>query len=255
MLVILSPAKKQEFETRHPELEATKPRAIKESALLVETLKKLSRSQIKTLMKVSDAIADLNYQRFQAFEPSKYNRSNAKQCVLAFKGDAYRALDAESLTPKAIDFLQDHLVILSGLYGCLKPLDLIQPYRLEMKTALKNSRGKDLYQFWGDTLAEALSLQVQSHKNKTIINLASGEYFKAIKQAKSLDNIITVSFKEKKGADYKTIGIHAKRARGLMTRFIATQQIDVPQKLVDFNEERYQYNKKLSTDTELVFTR
>ena len=255
MLILLSPAKKQEFETRHPELDATKPLAAKESALLVDELKQLKKSQIVKLMSVSDKIADLNYHRFQNFNPSTYNRSNAKQALYAFRGDAYRALNPDTLKPKDIDFLQQHLVILSGLYGYLRPLDLIQPYRLEMKTTLKNPRGKDLYAFWGDLIAKALTKLQRDHKNKTIINLASGEYYKAVAQAINPEQVLTISFKEKKGNAYKVIGINAKRARGAMTRYIAEHKIKDPKKLIEFDIDRYRFNGTLSGDNELVFTR
>jgi cytoplasmic iron level regulating protein YaaA (DUF328/UPF0246 family) len=255
MLILLSPAKKQDFETKYPHLDATKPLAHKESAILVEELKKLKKAQISKLMSVSDKIADLNYQRFQTFDPTKYNRSNAKQAVFAFMGDAYRSLDAASLSEKQIDFLQDHLVILSGLYGYLRPLDLIQPYRLEMKTQLKNPRGKDLYKFWDDLITKGLAKLQKDQKNKTIINLASGEYFKAVSQACDPNQIINIIFKEKKGNAYKVIGINAKRARGAMTRYIAENRITNPNKLVDFNLDGYKFNKSMSSDTDYIFVR
>lgn len=255
MLVLLSPAKKQDFEKQYPQFETTKPLAHKDAALLVDELKQLKKNQIAKLMGVSDKIADLNYHRFQSFEPTKYNRSNAKQAVFAFMGDAYRSLDADSLTAKQINFLQDHLVILSGLYGYLRPLDLIQPYRLEMKTPLRNPRGSDLYQFWNDRIAKGLEKLLKEHNSKTIINLASGEYFKAVSQAIDPKRIITVSFKEKKGGAYKVIGINAKRARGAMTRFIAEHNITQPKKLLDFNRDDYKFNSSLSNDHEYVFVR
>lgn len=255
MLVLLSPAKKQDFETSHPDIEATKPLAAKESAVLIEHLKQLSKAQLAKLMGVSNSIAELNYHRFQQFDPNNYNRHNAKQALYAFRGDAYRALDADSLKPKSINFLQQHLIILSGLYGYLRPLDLIQPYRLEMKTTLNNQRGKDLYAFWGDRIAKALDKLQQHHKNKTIINLASSEYYKAVAHALNPSQVITISFKEKKGNTYKVIGINAKRARGAMTRYIAEHNLKNPQQLIEFDRDGYYFDKKLSTEHEFVFVR
>lgn len=255
MLILLSPAKKQDFTTSHPELDATKPLAAKESAILVDELKQLSKSQIAKLMSVSAKIAELNHHRFQSFDPNTYNRSNAKQALYAFRGDAYRALDADTLKPKAIDFLQQHLIILSGLYGYLRPLDLIQPYRLEMKTALNNPRGKDLYAFWDDRISNALTKLQREHKNKTIINLASGEYYKAVAQAIDPQQVLTITFKEQKGNSYKVIGINAKRARGAMTRYIAEHQLKTPNKLTEFNVDGYRYHEGLSSDREWVFVR
>ncbi len=253
MIILLSPAKKQDFETNYPDIEATQPLAKKDTSILVDTLKKLKQSQIGKLMGVSDKIAELNFERFKAFDPQKYNRNNAKQAIFAFKGDAYRALDVNTLDKPSLNFLQQHLRILSGLYGSLRPLDLIQPYRLEMKTPLTNPVGRDLYDFWGDKISKQLYKQLKEHKNQTFINLASSEYFKAVTNLPA--NIINITFKEKKGDQYKVIGIHAKRARGLMTRYIAHNQIDNPKKLIDFAEEKYRFNKKLSSDNDIVFTR
>lgn len=255
MLILLSPAKKQDFATQHPQIDATKPLAAKEAAILVNALKTLKKAQIVKLMHVSDKIAELNYQRFQDFNPSTYNRNNAKQAIFAFRGDAYRALDVDTLKPKALHFLQQHLIILSGLYGYLRPLDLIQPYRLEMKTALNNPRGKDLYQFWNGRIAKGLATLLAPHKNKTIINLASAEYFKAVSQAIDPQSILTITFKEKKGSDYKVIGINAKRARGAMTRYIAEHNITTPKKLMAFDKDGYAFNAALSSEREWVFTR
>lgn len=255
MLILLSPAKKQNFETPKLELDSTKPSAHADAAVLMESLVKLSRPQISTLMSVSDKIADLNFHRFKNFNPKSYNLQNAKQALFAFQGDAYRAMDPDSLKKTDINFLQKHLIILSGLYGYLRPLDLIQAYRLEMKTPLKNPRGKDLYAFWSDKISKMLQTKLKDHKNKVIINLASGEYFKAVSNHAQELNIINVAFKEKKGAQYKVVGINAKRARGMMTRFIAENKIDTPKGLLDFNESGYQYNAALSSDSDYVFVK
>lgn len=253
MIILLSPAKKQDFETQYPEIEATQPLTKKDTGVLAETLKALTKNKISTLMGVSDNIAALNFERFKAFDPQNYNRNNAKQAIFAFRGDAYRALDVDTLSKPELNFLQQHLRILSGLYGSLRPLDLIQPYRLEMKTPLNNPVGRDLYAFWGGKISKELCKQLKDHKNQTVINLASSEYFKAVADMPA--SIITINFKEKKGDQYKVIGIHAKRARGLMTRYIAQHKIDNPKKLMDFAEEKYRFNKTLSSESEFVFTR
>lgn len=255
MLVLLSPAKKQNFDQDLKTTDATQPAMKKQAAMLVDELKTLKTSQIAKLMGVSDNIAKLNFERYQAFETGKYNRSNSLQTIFALQGDAYQALDVSTLSDKALSFLQDHLVILSGLYGCLRPLDLIQPYRLEMKTPLKNPKGKDLYAFWGDQLAKHIEKQLANHTHKIVINVASGEYVKAVKQAKPSFKIIDIVFKEKKGKDYKVIGIHAKKARGLMTRYIASKQLKNPDKLKSFTEAGYYFSEIDSDETKFVFLR
>lgn len=255
MLILLSPAKTQEFETTYPQVEATQPQALEDIALLITQLKSLKKNDIATLMQVSEKIATLNYQRFQKFDPLSYNRHNAKQALFTFRGDAYQALDADQLTHKNIEFLQNHLIILSGLYGYLKPLDLIQPYRLEMKTKLPNPFGKDLYAFWGNRISLALNKKLATHKNKMIINLASTEYAKAVTQTIDPSKIITITFKEKKADTLSVIGIHAKRARGMMVRYMAQNEIATPEKLLTFNEAGYQFQEDISTKHEYVFIR
>lgn len=255
MLVLLSPAKKQNHETPIPQQKATQIQTKKYVSTLVDTLTHFSKSQLKTLMNISDNIATLNHHRFQEFDTNTYNRSNAKQAVFAFQGDAYRALAVETLSQKAIDFMQTHLLILSGLYGYLRPLDLIQAYRLEMKIPLKTPETKDLYQFWGDKITQGINTALINHQNKTVINLASTEYFKAVNPEKLKGKLLTLHFKEKKQGQYKTIGINAKRARGMMTRFIMENALEQPQKLQCFNEAGYTFNTKLSSAQDWIFTR
>lgn len=255
MLILLSPAKTQEFERYYLQYDATQPEAIQEITALMTVLKSLNKADIVTLMKVSDKIAALNYQRFQQFDLVSYTRQNAKQALFAFQGDAYQALAADSLTPQQVAFLQNHLIILSGLYGYLKPLDLIQPYRLEMKTLLSNARGKDLYAFWGNRISLALEQKLQHHHNKTIINLASHEYAKAVTQAMPHHPIISITFKEKKGNALSVAGIHAKRARGMMVRYIALTALKDPEQLTAFNEAGYQFDGNNSSKKEYVFIR
>lgn len=255
MLIVLSPAKKQDFDPVAPEIKSTQPQTKKDTSELITTLKTLSTAEIKKLMSVSDNIAKLNWQRFKAFNPDNYALSNAKQAVFAFQGDAYKSLDTDSLSLADLTYAQQHLMILSGLYGYLRPLDLIQPYRLEMKTKLPNERGNDLYQFWGNKISQGLNKALKKIGAKTIINLASSEYFAAINQDTINGSIINIHFKELKQGNYKVIGIHAKRARGAMTRYIIQNKVSTMAALKKFNLLNYQYNAELSNTHNLVFTR
>ncbi|MEO2085135.1 MAG: peroxide stress protein YaaA, partial [Marinoscillum sp.] len=205
------------------------------------------------LMNVSDKIAELNYNRFKSWEePSKSDFS--KQAIYAFKGDVYSGLDAESILEDKFDFLQENLRIISGYYGLIRPFDKILPYRLEMGTKLRNSRGKNLYEFWGDNITNLLNNDIED-KNSYVVNLASNEYFKSIKKNKLKNEIITPIFKEFKNGTYKTIAIYAKKARGLMSRFIIDNKIQKPENLKAFNLERYSFDTKLSDNFNYVFTR
>ena len=205
-------------------------------------------------MKLSDKLALLNFDRFQQFE-TPFTPKNARQAVLAFTGDVYQGLDPDSLSNDDFQYAQKHLRILSGLYGVLKPLDLIQAYRLEMGTKFVNQSGKNLYEFWGETLNQHVAKELAKQDNSVLVNLASNEYFKALK-AKSLDNrIITPTFKDFKNGQYKMISFFAKKARGLMTRFIIQNQIDHPEGLKDFNLEGYYFDKKSSSEDNLIFLR
>lgn len=205
-------------------------------------------------MSVSQKIADLNVGRFKTWN-KKFTAKNAKQSVLAFKGDVYTGLDAESFTSKDFSFAQKHLRVLSGLYGLLRPLDLMQPYRLEMGTKLDTQHGKNLYQFWGSTITEGLNKQLKKTKSKYLINLASIEYFKAVKPKELNAEIITPAFKEYKDGEYKMIGIYAKKARGLLSRYIILNQLKNPEEIKSFSEEGYKFNKKLSDGNTWVFSR
>jgi len=205
------------------------------------------------LMNVSDKIAELNYNRFKRWEePSKSDSS--KQAIYAFKGDVYSGLDAESILENKFDFLQENLRIISGFYGLLRPFDKILPYRLEMGTKLSNSRGNNLYEFWGDNITNLLNNDIED-ENSYVVNLASNEYFKSIKKNKLKNEIITPIFKEFKNGTYKTIAIYAKKARGLMSRFIIDNKIQKPENLKTFNLERYSFDNNLSDDYNYVFTR
>ena len=249
MITIISPAKTLDLST--PEfVNSTEPIFQKDIKELVDIMKKKSSTAIMELMGVSENLAQLNEERFKTFQKT-FTPDNSKQALLAFKGDVYQQLKVENYTEKEFDFAQEHVRILSGLYGLLRPLDLIQPYRLEMGLKLENKKGKDLYEFWGTKIAKALN----ETGADTIINLASQEYFKAIDQKTLKAKIITPNFKEYKDGKYKIIGIFAKKARGLMTNYIIENKIDKAEKLKIFNEEGYEYSEQFSTKDEWVFIR
>ncbi len=205
-------------------------------------------------MDLSPELTALNFERYHSWN-LPFSQKNAKQAILAFQGDVYRKLKAQTLNEKELDFAQEHLRILSGLYGILRPLDLIQPYRLEMGTKLSVSGNKNLYEFWGRKLAENLLKEMEKQNTKVLINLASNEYFKAIKPKNINIPIITPVFKDFKNGQYKVLFLYAKYARGLMTRFIIKNKIDKPEKLKLFDSEGYAFDSNLSTEKEWVFTR
>lgn len=257
MLTILSPSKTQDFsdgQSKAVQHLSTEPALLAESEALVKELKKKSIGDIVRLMDVSENIATLNYNRYRDFS-TPFTTYNAKQTLLTFKGDVYTDIAVDEYTTEDFEFAQQHLCILSGLYGLLKPLDLIQPYRLEMKTPLKNPRGKDLYQFWGDRITEQLNQWLEKQNSKVLINLASQEYFKALDVRKMQGEIITPVFKENKGNVYKTVAIHAKRARGMMANYIIRHRIDEPESIKGFAEAGYQYSEPHSQEKEWVFVR
>ena len=254
MLLLISPAKTLDFET-HPKTELhTEPGFLSDSKHLIKDLKKLSSLEITQLMGISDNLADLNRQRFNDWK-APFTQGNAKQAVLAFKGDVYTGLDAESFKTNDFKFAQKHLRILSGLYGVLRPLDLIQPYRLEMGTKFANDRGKNLYGFWDGKITESLNQDLKSLKSESVVNLASNEYFKAVKPKLLNAEITTPVFKDFKNGDYKIISFFAKKARGLMSAYVIKNRITDPQDLPSFDLAGYGYNKQLSTGNEIVFTR
>jgi cytoplasmic iron level regulating protein YaaA (DUF328/UPF0246 family) len=254
MLAIISPAKTQDFSDQKFTDTYSDPAFLKESEKLIKELKKKSATSISQLMEVSSNIAELNYERYQKFE-TPFTPDNSKQALLAFNGDVYTDIDIENFTKKEFEFAQDHLRILSGLYGILKPLDLIQPYRLEMKIKLKNSRGKNLYEFWGNRITKAINSDLEKSKKPCLVNLASQEYFKAIDTKKINSEIITPTFKENKNGEYKIIAIYAKRARGMMANFIIKNKLKNAEKLKTFVEGGYEYSERLSTEKEWVFIR
>lgn len=250
MFCVVSPAKKLDFDSPVPSAFHTQPAFWKDTVELSETTRKLSRSDLSQLMKISEKLADLNHARFQGFS-SEQNTDNAKQAALAFSGDTYVGLDAETLSDDDFAFAQDHFGILSGFYGLLRPLDLIQPYRLEMGTRLANPRGNNLYDFWGGQIAERIN---ELNGGQALINCASNEYFKAIDKKVLAGPVITPVFKEVKGGVAKTIGLMAKRARGAMARYIIQNRIDTPETIKDFAENGYVYREDLSKGNDWVFT-
>jgi cytoplasmic iron level regulating protein YaaA (DUF328/UPF0246 family) len=253
MIIVISPSKTLDFEPGSL-TEYSQPRQLEQSQALIDTVKLLSPKGLRQLMGISDKLSQLNWQRYQDFQ-QPFDLHNAKQALLAFKGDVYNGIDVAHYTTEDFSFAQQHLRILSGLYGALKPLDLIQPYRLEMGTRLTNNRGKDLYQFWDTQVTEMLNRDFGNSDDPVLINLASNEYFKVIKPASLKAKVLTVSFKENKNGQYKVIGIYAKRARGLMTNFIIKHKITAPEAIKQFYIENYSYNSTLSTTQNWVFSR
>jgi cytoplasmic iron level regulating protein YaaA (DUF328/UPF0246 family) len=254
MLTVLSPAKTLDYETPALTEAFTQPAQLNQSRKLIRRLRQFSAPELSQLMSVSDNIADLNQIRFKKWK-TPFKPENARQALFAFKGDAYIGLDAYSMSEENIDFAQSHLRILSGLYGVLRPLDLMQPYRLEMGTRLDTEQGVNLYQFWDNRITKSLNSELKELNTDTLINLASIEYFKSVK-AKSLKaRIVTPAFKDYHKGDYKMIGFFAKKARGMMTRYMIDHQITEPEALKGFDSEGYSYNTSLSNDQEWVFTR
>ena len=249
MLAIISPSKTQDFSECNNE-NFSQTRQQQSSDELVHILKNKSQTQISKLMSISEKLSALNFERFQKFK-LPFTLENAKQAILAFKGDVYNGIDAPSLSTEDLNFAQDKIRMLSGLYGVIRPLDLIQPYRLEMGTKLSNAKGKDLYDYWGADISNVLN----DDESELIINLASNEYFKAIDKKSLNAKILDIVFKEKKGDSYKVIGIYAKRARGLMVNFIIRNRLNNPEALQDFSDEGYRFDKDLSNDTTWVYLR
>lgn len=254
MKILLSPAKTLDFEQSAPIDATTQPEFQKEVKQLVGILRKYSEHEIAELMNVNPDLAHLNYQRYQDFEDT-FTEENAKQALFAFKGDVYDGLDATSLSEDDVHFAQEYVRILSGLYGVLRPLDLMQPYRLEMSTKLANPNGDDLYKYWGKNITDKLNNDIQQDGDDFVLNLASKEYFKVIQPKKLHVPVISPAFKEAKGDQYKVIALYAKKARGLMTRYVIRNGITTKEGIKSFMEEGYAYNEKLSTDKEPVFTR
>jgi cytoplasmic iron level regulating protein YaaA (DUF328/UPF0246 family) len=254
MLIIISPAKTLDYESPLPTSKHTLPDFLAESGQLVEELRELSPPRLAELMGVSNKLADLNFGRYLNWQRD-FTPDNARQAVLAFKGDVYTGLQAEHFSMADFNYAQKHLRILSGLYGVLRPLDLMQPYRLEMGTKFENSGGKNLYEFWGDKITDALNAQLKKLKTGVLVNLASNEYFKAVKPAGLNAEIVTPEFRDWKNGKYKMISFYAKKARGLMSAWLIQNRVDTIDGINDFDEEGYQYDAGLSSPLKPVFTR
>ncbi|MCS4533431.1 peroxide stress protein YaaA [Neisseria montereyensis] len=254
MLFILSPAKNLNEKDPAPVSEYTLPDLLDQAEKLMEEVRLLSPQQLAELMHVSDKIALLNAERNTVWH-TPFTPENAKQAVYMFNGDVYEGLDAPSLNQQAVNYLQTHVRLLSGLYGLLRPLDLMQPYRLEMGTAFANARGKNLYEFWDNRITDLLNKTLADLGDNTLINLASQEYFKAVRPNKLNARLITPIFKDEKNGKYKIISFYAKRARGLMVRYAAEHNISEAEQLKDFDYEGYAFNDAASNKNEWVFLR
>ncbi len=255
MLFLLSPAKSLDYDSPLPEgLPHTAPTFMAEAARLIDVLREKSPQDIASLMSISDPLAALNVARYAAWRP-RATTANARQAVLAFNGDVYEGLQAQSLSRADLDWAQQHLAILSGLYGVLRPLDLLQPYRLEMGTRLATDAGANLYQFWGKTIAEHLNQRLAADVTPVVVNLASQEYFKSVDRRTLKARVIECVFEDFKGGQYKIISFYAKRARGLMARYAIERRVTTPHQLEGFDLEGYAFDPGASTPERLVFRR
>lgn len=254
MLITLSPAKTLNFDPQQLTCEHSTPRLLKQSRVIIKEIKQYTADEIGALMGVSDELAKLNHQRFKVWK-TPFTPQTAKQAILAFQGQAYDGLDAENWSTSDFTASQDYLRILSGLYGILRPLDLMQAYRLEMGTRMAIGADKNLYAFWGSRLTTQLNADLKETGSETLVNLASNEYFKAVQHKDIHARIVTPSFKEERDGGYKMISFFAKVARGQMTSYIIKNRLTCPEQIKDFNTDGYRYNKHLSTDDQWTFTR
>lgn len=254
MLSLISPAKTLDYESALPTDSHTLPRLLAHSQELIDVSRTLSASEIANLMSVSEKIANLNVERFRDWQ-ADFDFSNARQALFAFKGDVYTGLDAYSLKDQDIDYAQQHLRMLSGLYGLLRPLDLMMPYRLEMGTKLKNPRGSNLYEFWGTIITDLINEDLAAAKSELLVNIASDEYYKSVKESKIQAEIIKPVFLDQKNGKYKVISFYAKKARGLMARYIIENKIERAEDLKGFNSDSYYFDADSSLKGELVFKR
>lgn len=254
MFALISPAKTLDYTTALPTDTHTQPRLLEQSQQLIDACRKLSATEIASLMTVSEKIANLNVERFRDWN-AEFDFSNARQALFAFKGDVYTGLDAYHLKDQDIDFAQQHLRMLSGLYGLLRPLDLMMPYRLEMGTKLKNSRGNNLYEFWGSIITDQINQDLAEIDAKVLVNLASDEYYKSVNEKKIQAEIIKPVFLDQKNGKYKVISFYAKKARGLMARYLIENKLSQVEQLKAFDSEGYYFDAESSSDKELVFKR
>ena len=254
MLMVISPAKTLDYETPPATARFTQPQYLDHSQELIEQLRELSPQQIGELMHLSDKLSGLNAARFGSWTPA-FTPENAKQALLAFKGDVYTGLNAVDFNEADFDYAQNHLRMLSGLYGLLRPLDLMRPYRLEMGTKLANARGKDLYAFWGTQISEWLNQALAEQGDDVLLNLASNEYFSAVKKTALNARIINTEFKDLKNGQHKIISFYAKKARGMMSRFVIKERINNPEHLKQFDAQGYRFSAEQSKPDLLVFLR
>lgn len=254
MLVVISPAKNLDLDSPLPAIHVSQPQMLEQAEQLVAQLKHMAPHELSGLMHISDKLGELNYERYQHWQ-RPFNPDNARPAVLTFAGDVYQSLAAHNFNDEDFAFAQRHLRILSGLYGVLRPLDLIQPYRLEMGTRLANSHGKDLYAFWGETITASLNQQITDTGATALINLASSEYFKSVKSKKLRVPVIEPVFKDYKNGQFKVISFFAKKARGLMSAYIVKNKLTACEDIKHFDEGGYQYNEALSSVSKWTFTR
>lgn len=254
MLMVISPAKTLDYTTPATTHQHTLPDFIPDAQRLIEILRELDPAQLAKLMKLSDKLAALNVARFTEWQP-EFTPDNAKQAILAFKGDVYTGLDAETLSDAELEYAQQHLRILSGLYGLLRPLDLMQAYRLEMGTKLITPAGDNLYKFWDERITQALNAQLQATEQTILLNLASNEYFKSVKPKQLQATLVNVDFKDQKNGQYKIISFYAKKARGLMARYVIQNKVQTVAQLQQFDHDGYYFSPEQSRPHHLVFLR
>ena len=254
MIILLSPAKTLDYETPSINISHTTPNLLSNSKKLIKSLKGKKPEEISNLMNISDKLATLNSDRYKSWKGLKEKSKNSKQAIFVFKGDVYQGLDIDSFGKKDLEYSQNHLRLLSGLYGLLRPLDIIEPYRLEMGTKLKTNKGKNLYEFWGQEICNEIIKDLKSLKSNTIINLASNEYFDSVKDIKNSANVISPVFKDFSKGKYKIISFYAKKARGLMTAWILKNKVK-DNELKNFNVDGYYFAKDESTKNSPVFLR
>ena len=254
MLYLLSPAKKLDYDSPLHIERHTQPLFVDRAAELIKVLKRKSAQEIAELMSLSPALAELNAGRYAAWSKT-FDQANSRQAVLAFNGDVYEGLDASSLSAKQLEWAQEHVAILSGLYGVLRPLDLMQPYRLEMGTRLQTPRGKNLYEFWGSDIAAYLNQRLEGERNPVVVNIASEEYFKSVDRKTLQARVVQCVFQDWKSGTWKVINFYAKRARGLMARYAIQHKVKTPAGLQGFDSEGYAYDASASTQDKLVFRR
>jgi len=254
MLILLSPSKRLDFESPPPTGTYTKPEYLDDAETLVDQLRDYNVEELGELMDISEDLSELNDERYREFE-TPFTPDNAKQALFAYDGDVFRDLDCEGYDEADFDYLQDHVRIISGLYGLLRPLDLIQPYRLEMGTDLENPRGDDLYEFWGDRLAESVNAALDGQGDDVILNLASNEYFEAVDRSNLDGELISPTFKDHRSGRYMVISVYLKRLRGTMTDWVVRERIEDPDRLPEFDRHGYWYDEERSSMEEPVFLR